>query len=561
MPKDCNSNGKDGKVQSRRRKGRNRYNPRNDKFNADRVPGAKRPGRNDLSWWAKNPELLAAAARVPFAKRPGMHLEETSFSFPPIENPNDAVLRQAIPGVMSIEYAYTIGRSSDVNSPASITAKELYARVRSAFSGSLDEDAPDLFMFVIALDQIHAYIAFLKRLYRTINAYSSENYMYPEQVFNAQFPSGVHITPDVYNKFRTGKVGLWNSINTMVNMVNKFNCPKNMDIFERHRWMNEHVYSDINEVRGQSYVFTPQGFFWVDDTTATGTQLTFKPLSDIPNFGFNPVVALSEYGYDMIAALSNWDDAYTINGHIARAFEGVEFYGAALLAQDEQVQPVYNEEVLLQIHNLTVARDFVQDDIKQDPLTNAIIHQPFWLETFRVAYLDLPGSAPSAESVVLSTRLVSLAVDNKLTCGTEVVVAVNVTVPKYMALPGMTSGDPYEWMRLPMPVNASFVVPVDAQQYASLEGIKHLWGGMTSLFMMVTMLQQWNHAPRCYIGTCCGNDGNPHFTPTPEQQQLMSEALTAFTVGECDNLTTADFNTISDLNRVCLYSVFNCFNK
>lgn len=130
------------------------------------IPGAL----NDIAWYSKNPELLIAAAQVPYPFKPGMMVPGGTFTDQAGTYTYNA--DTWLPGVCTVQFDYSVGYSNDTMSPASIAAREMFARIRSKFSGRLVADAPDIFMYCLALDQVHAYIAWLKRLYRLLRTYS-----------------------------------------------------------------------------------------------------------------------------------------------------------------------------------------------------------------------------------------------------------------------------------------------------------------------------------------------------------------------------------------------------
>lgn len=173
------------------RKGNKNY--RNKKF--DRKPKDKDTSQksgndkklsslNDISWYNRFPELLESAGKLPFAKLPGMVLGLNKVGTSSAENvvrtldTND----NAMPGFMSINWLPSVGYSEDNLSPISTASRELYAKVRSKFSGSLDENGPDIIMYMMALDSVFSYIGYLKRIYRALNTFSPLNTMFPDGV-------------------------------------------------------------------------------------------------------------------------------------------------------------------------------------------------------------------------------------------------------------------------------------------------------------------------------------------------------------------------------------------
>nr|UDL14450.1 MAG: putative capsid protein [Picobirnavirus sp.] len=538
------SKGVKGKGRSNRRNSSNTKGKGNSYFRSGeperKVSSGPSSSLNDISWYARNPELLASAAMLPFPNRPGLTLRMGSYrraetGITPVE------VTKLFQGVMRLEYDYAFGFSQDVNSPASICAKELFGIVRRAFSGSLEEDAPDLFMYCIALDQIHAYIAYLKRIYRTINAYSPNNYMFPRAVFFGQLPANDASGSGLYESFVSQKVLFWNYINTLVNMANKFCVPNNMDIYNRHRWMNENVYLDNESIMAQCYIFCPKSFFRVIENTSTGTALTAVELPETPT-----PESLYQYGLDMVEALSNWEDAYTINGHIQRAFEGVPFYVAELLGQDEVLQPQHVEEVLDQIHNASFV-NFEQADVMQDPLTNAIIYMPqAEVQQPWRRMIDLDVMIPTPAAITIATRLTATNDERGyFHCGTEVLTDMWITVPVTDELAVK------QFMYYHMNPSASlFLMPVGTTSLQATRR-KEIYEHIKMYFDVA----QWRKAPILYTGFMEMQGVQPYIVDDNNANLIF------FPVGELTNPTVVSGEALADLHRVCVYSEFNCFGK
>lgn len=516
------ANKKNGKREENSRYRKNGSNNR--KARSTSNPKCAKPeGKavNDLSWYSRNPELLAAAARVPFPYKPGMTVSLGTQTGTKVSSP----LNFKIPGVCALTFAYSVGASDSASSPASIAAREMYGRIRANYSGSLEADAPDIMMYALALDQVHAYIAFLKRVYRLLNVYSPYNRDYPENVLRA-----LDYYADDVAEMQEDKVKLWGVINTLVHMVNKFAVPDDMDLYKRHRWMNENVYLDAPTPAAQSYVFVPYGFWIVDITGETGTALkylqpeytgTYRKL----NAPTERIVDLmNKYGRKLIDALSNWDDAYTINGYIMRAFMNGAMLRAELLNQDEILQPVFEPEVLLQISNFTALASISNDSlgITQDPTSNILIHIP---KTSGMSVgsvytanplLNVNSEAPTAADVTIATRLQAWAEPN-----TNIIHAAT-EIPLFIQL--VMSADPDD--------------APSAFSYFNLIGS----AAIGDQFPKIALLRAFNGAPPVWIALDKDTAGTD-----------------CFYYGDVTNITVMNRQQLDEITRVCIYSEFNCF--
>lgn len=494
---------------------------------------------NDLSWYSKYPELLVSSASIPFPYKPGMVIHGPTYTDP--VSGETKVAKLGVPGVLSVCYDYTIGQSKDKASPASIASNQLFFKIRRAFSGSLATDAPDVFMYTMGLSQIFSYIAFLKRLYRTVTRYSALNNYFPETILKAQlgkFAAGFDI-----RDFYANKVQLWNYINTLVRMVDAYKVPAFMDIFRRHQFMTEHVYSDVDSMIGQNYVFSPNGWYVLQEQeTNPGqyyTQLKYMRFNQFPGYQKVTVQFLFEFGLYMITSFNNWTDALTINGYIMRAYEGETFYSAELLQQDEMLTPEYSQEVLMQIHNLTVLNDFVPDDITQNPLNGAIISNPSVPATFvGNVIVDIPNTSPTAGMVTLASRLAATVspVTGELICGTEVVTELKlyaVTETGAMTLASNIDDEIY-----------LFVDGNDLYQSSSD------WEFFAQKLQQYIAFSQWEGFPRMWLLL-----GLKDISSLPG---WVGHVFTAM-LGQLTNPTAITAEELQNIHRVCLYSEFDAF--
>lgn len=437
-----------------RRRSDDRYE---DRRNAQRGKGECKndsEAMNDISWYSRYPNLLAAAGSFPYPNRPGMTLQLGQFT-----DPSDATKTYnrnfTIPGVMVLDWLPTIGNSATATDPASVAAKEFYARVRTAYSSDLAVDAPDFLVYIMALDSLFSYIAWLKRLYRVLTAWTPDNYVLPDVLLTAM---GLKYK-DIVN-LRANKTQLWQCINELVLQSRKFTCPAVMDIFNRHYWMSDNVYTDEMSINSQFYMFNLRAVLKYADLqidteghTASGLQCT--PLPNCSQTGrlqqdaFGPI-DFYNFGLSLIEALVAWDDAYTIIGYLGRAFQGTPNFVVDELPIDQPFTPQYVPEVLMQIENSRTiygagAINFPYQgfNITQNPLTNAVICAPEVVGLFNNAdgngllgggwsippILSVRSDAPTVGDSVIASRLqaavksyvsVSGTVTYTIYCGTEV---------------------------------------------------------------------------------------------------------------------------------------------
>lgn len=471
-----------------------------------------------------------------------------------------------VPGVMVLDWYPYIGKSELATDPASVLGKEMYARVRAAYSGTLRADAPDYVVYVMCLDSIFAYIAWLKRLYRTLSAYNPANYVIPDTLLGSMGLSQADI-----QSLRINKTKLWQLINELVHQSRKFTCPGSLDIMNRHYWMSDNIYMDDNTLNSQIYMFNLRGVYRYTELQTEPTPSEIKAsgavLTDLPwvRYGENPEVltpeTLYEFGRDLIDRMVDWDDSYTINGYLQRAYEGVPGFVVAEIAQEEVIQPVFEPEVLLQIEN-SMALPLVgackriepQVYIRQNPTTNAIVSDAqIWAlgsgyasstraniksgnPVSALPVLTMRSDNPGIVENVIASRLMSHALSieatTKIWAGDPA--SVDTDVIKFTA----GTEIPVSW----------FVIDSVVDQPADLiqQRVDGAYVQQALLSPNLNLMKPWFRAES--------------FDWHPKALLVTSGAKSeAIFLGDMHNLTSISINDLQNLHRICGFSEFNSF--
>lgn len=490
--------------------------------------------------------LLQATASIPFPNKPGMTVTVTD---------EDNVRSQyKIPGVMAIDWGPTIGYSQTSMDAAPITGQEIYSKVRSVYSGSLDADAPDFVIYLLALDSIFSYIAALKRIYRILTAWSPENYATPDTILGA-----MGFSQRAIDLLRAQRVQLWQGINELILQSRKFRCPKEFDIMERHYWMNDNVYTDAASVKSQFYVFNMTSIYsfkmlpTLDDSSinAGGLEVIKTPWMEF-NTGCS-ADTLYNFGNKLIQNLIEWDDSFTISGYLTRAFDSVPTFIVEELGQGEIFTPLYNEEVLTQIENAHAVPDghlwvsnnpnvTLNMNVQQNVGANMVSTANGMSEKMAPganiaveAVLNSRSDAPSVADVVVMSRLHCMSKVTSTTPGTTVV--SNVT---------FYTGTEVVWsIRLVNSVPDNGLSTMTTATYSDAvvpsETILASTMSATSLSLLYRTLQ------------CDAFDWHPITLLRTSDQKLVI-------FGDVHNLTVVDLDTMIQLNKICVLSELNAYS-
>lgn len=412
-------------AKSRRYKSGNRMNDAvkkdgNNKYSNERV-GSK---FNDPSWYTRDPQLLKDTASLSFNRALG--------SKSTLEAAGNAInlgsYAFSVPGIMAIATIPAVGFSANPSSAINIAAKNYYSFIRHANSGHSNYDSPDLMLYLMAMDSIYSYIAFLQRIYGVAHTYSQVN-----RYVGDGFMQAMRVDP---NSIRSNLADFRAYINMLITKASAFVVPSDMPIFLRHMWMYSGIYKDEDGSKAQTYMYVPMGVFKYVENAGTPGYLTMRNIIGNPTLVngewtmYNTITYgdLRTFGDDLISALVASEDFAIMSGDILKA-HGDAVWRMGLIPEDYTCVPVYSEEVLDQIHNTTFVGSYpvsgssvstlspslaslaiTQDATSNDP---HLIYMPRFkgaLETGYSRFLDMDDESPSPDRVIVATR--------NMVCGT-----------------------------------------------------------------------------------------------------------------------------------------------
>lgn len=522
------------------------YGGRND--GRDEAPDR---GRNDISWYTRNPNLIIAGGSFPYPNRPGMTVEVG-------KNVDGTARTYAIPGVMVLDWMPSVGISQVATDPISVSAKEMYSRVRKVFGGTnLVADAPDFPIYMMALDSIFSYIAWLKRLYRLLVAWSPNNYVTPDILTSALGFSDKDIA-----YLRTHRTQLWQSINELVLQSRKFTCPAGMDIFNRHYWMSDNVYTDDATINSQFYVFNLKAVYQFamldmpDGNPGPGLQMVAMPNVITPPSDLVTVEVLYQFGLSLINALVEWDDAYVINGYLMKAYEGDANFIVDELPADQPLTPVYEPEVLAQIENSRAVpagegiTDFSGFNVTQSVPTNAIISKPQYVATQdynNVFKMGGAGVEPTLSSRSDMPTVADNVIASRLQACCEVTPSedgnswtVQVTAGTEIPIAWRTSDGVSTLRAETVPFAQNVIAQVGG--YSNETAAQTIMNTVSALFRM----EAYDWHPFVFVTSAV----------TVGEKTVYRTNI----AGDVHNFTTISKQSLKNLHRICILSEFNAFS-
>lgn len=525
MKKNGSNNRQNSKGKSQRGKTANRTSNdrRTDQSYESTKCGGSTPKSNDVSWYAKNQELLKAAASLPMSTVTGNALP---FKY-----------GESVPGVMAIDWvpSFQGNAASDAVNQA---ANSLYSYVVHANSRNQSYDSVDLMMLIYAGAQAFSFFAHGVRAYGVARMFDQRNKYLPEALLNAM---GFN-----YFDLRDNLSKMWYDLNELVARLSQIWIPNDLPIVERWFWMNSHIYMDSTTVKGQYYVFVPKQVFKYNETLSqNGGALT-------PVTGWNPNNKSTWAQYmtimnEIIDALLNSQDRGIIFGDILKAYGAEKIYSVNAIDVDYMATPIYDEEVLMQIENSVsctiLAGNFLQvqgrllhvgADYNPGKGTGA---KPIAIDDgnygIRQAVLNFPfKEEPTPEQIMVATRLMTLGLQSILAPGSS-----QTRVESYM--PGICGTEYVYIYRI-----YSFTgTTLDFKSVRSK--------GSSYSASVLRNMHAFDHCPSLYYI-------DPSDLPTSNAYPMDSSKTTSpnptSAFSEFNNYTIIDANTLAKMHSTAIYS-------
>lgn len=346
-------------------------------------------------------------------------------------------------GIMVLDWEPSIGQYfpnlsttpivAAADSPANIAAKQLYAFVRHANSGSTNYDSPDLMQYVIGIASLWGYWMHLRTLYGLIKRAETLNDFVGRRQIEAYGYD--------YNDLVSHRAELFEMLEIYREKLSTFKIPSNIHILERWMFLNGTIVKDCDIVKSQFYQFK-QGhvFKWNADRDGLTPQdvSNNSTYSDII-FDFN----------NILAAYVDAEDAGIMSGDIMHAY-GKNVFTVAPVDINYTFEYLISDEVLGQIKNATIvgpitaANMAIREDVSTGRLyqgrssdgymTTGVSSSSFefifnngWNLTF---YTD----APDVSTCMVATRFTAMVERRSGTtgfacitnCGTEVITSVTI---------------------------------------------------------------------------------------------------------------------------------------
>lgn len=293
---------------------------------------------NDWRYYAISEQLAKAVGNIPFNLLPGRPLSINAQGTVEGKTWSDGTMT-SLPSVMQVSYIPSIGYSDTGEAAINIAAKRLYTFVRHANSGAKVYEAPDLMMYIIAMENCYRLWWEARRAYQVCTTYEADNR-------NLPLVLGGALNLDVSGS--AGSLAQANfELNDLRNKINSFWVPNIFNSFKRASVITNGVFMDSDSMRGQFYVYTMAYYYkFSGRTSETGSQLVATGTGSA--YSLLDKISLVR---DAINALIVDDDINTMSGDMMKAFKDSDRFSLPEVPSIDKLQIAFDEDILAQIEN------------------------------------------------------------------------------------------------------------------------------------------------------------------------------------------------------------------
>lgn len=301
--------------------------------------------RQDGKWYEITEQLTRDVGSIPYNVFAGTKETITgTLAFNASNRSVPAVGLQSTPGFIVLHHLNTYGKSSSATSAINIAARAVYSWVRHQNSGHTNYEAPDLMIYIMAVDQVYAAIGEAMRIYKTAKTFINVNRYFTDAALRAMEVDA----DDIYSNLAQLRAG----INLRVAKISSLCVPNRFEIFKRHMFTAEGIFTDSDSLRGQFYLYSTMGYLQFSSTAeTTGGSLQFYDKNVSSTSGLRSTATILQDIDNLLNAILEDEDMNIMSGDILKAYGQENLYILNELAEDATQEFIFNEDVLQQIEN------------------------------------------------------------------------------------------------------------------------------------------------------------------------------------------------------------------
>lgn len=326
--------------------------------------GAYATPSNDPAWYKYNDIIFEDATKVSYFNQVGIPYYPSQSVLVPGTDVHVNFEGAVVPSVMAIGWTPTFGTTEAqglgtvaANAAINIQAKSMFTALQSKVSSKISAfTASDIAVYLIAIDSILTFYAHCQRFIGLWRHYDVMNTTMPDSFIRAYnlSPANMQTVTDM-PKFIS-------DLNTFGVNIQRLLIPKDLPIFTRHQWLNSNVYMDDTTVKASYFMYVPEYLWQFSDGHAEGDIGSCANMVKVPSFTETGLDGMMEFLTSLATPLLDDQDTFQIISMLIRAMDPNSFYRLSLVPDNYVVTPVYNAEVLLQLHNADIVGVFEMNE-------------------------------------------------------------------------------------------------------------------------------------------------------------------------------------------------------
>lgn len=452
---------------------------------------------------------------------------------------NGGILRdKTFPGILALYWQPTIGGDASPESPLNQAAFNLFVNARRAAKITFSYDAPDLMKYCLYMSSLYALYAHLNRIYGLVNLYVRENNYLPKAMLKVL---GVDVNDLVAN---LSNYRAW--LNNLGLFLSKFAVPTGLGIGARWTALMSSIFTDSASPKSQFYVYVPDFFWQYTETSGDMTSVSW-PGSTGVNMTFE---AIQFYVRQFTDTLSNNGDFMQMSDNIMVAYP-TDLVQLPIVTVESICVPELSYTALSLVQNSRAVGYLSTPTITADPNTNLLYLK---YRSFNIPEELRPGIGYSLPAVYNTTANATAPMD-VLKGTAQMVIAENESMSS-------TGG---------VTVDSTLIGSEVVSRYQIFYYVKGSDGIMTlsSTPAFTSIIRNSSYATSG-DGLADFTDIISHLSHFDWHPFVVVEAMTKgdtvnppyFTLdsfehlGDVDNYTIVDSNTLRNLHRTVLLTLF-----
>lgn len=392
------------KKNNSRKKGKGRNGTRKPYDKKDQII-SDIPESNDPNWYFTDPKLMDSVSR---------------FSFNNFLGYGSGPGYKDIPYAVSFRFNAAAGNPTDSNhivdlrnNGINIAALKLYTTLSSQSGKTTNYGPEDLAILMLALGSVIESVEYGRRALGLAFTYNNRNWNYPSNIIRA-----AGFDESILDNLAQKRM----DFNVVINSINKIVFPSNIAYFAKCTQMYQNVWLDSDSPMAQSILYNPQSYWLLaEDANNKGSLLATMDWLYISTWDQYLLHLKEQINAILMSSTYNYIYGDVLNYSLKSK---VELFHLDLVSEDYGIIPVYNMNILSQIHNLQTTGlpeehacslspnssetvTTASNNVQADAETGCIIYNPAFHYNYGVdhgLYVDSLVADPDVNTRVDMTR-------------------------------------------------------------------------------------------------------------------------------------------------------------